>query len=95
MHSEMNKDNNEGPHKSANSEMEDNEMVTPNELKGSNVQSSNVKQVLIDYLALKDALVETNSDEASKIGTKLESSLSSFNLNSFTSEQQEELKGKP
>ena len=92
MHSEMNKDNNEGPHKSANSEMEDNEMVTPNELKGSNVQSSNVKQVLIDYLALKDALVETNRDEASKIGRKLESSLSSFNLNSFTSEQQEELK---
>jgi len=92
IHSEMNHNNNDGTHESANSEMEDNDMVTPNELKGSNAQSSNVKQVLIDYLALKDALVETNRDEASKIGRKLESSLSSFNLNSFTSEQQEELK---
>lgn len=92
MHSEMNHDNSDGHHESANSEMEHNNMETLNELKDSNTQSSDVKQVLTDYLTLKDALVATNKDEAAKAGTKLENSLSSFNLSSFTSEQQEELK---
>ena len=92
MHSEMNHDNSDGHHESANSEMEHNDMETFNKLKDSNTQSSDVKQVLIDYLTLKDALVATNKGEAAKAGTKLESSLSSFNLSSFTSEQQEELK---
>jgi hypothetical protein len=92
IHSKMNHDNSDGHHESANSEMEQNDMETSNELEDSNTQRSDIKQVLTDYLTLKDALVATNKDEAAKAGTKLQSSLSSFSLSSFTSEQQEELK---
>ena len=92
MHSEMNHNNSDGHHDSANSEMEYKEMETTNKSAVSNSQNSDVKQLLAEYMLLKDALVATNKDEAAKAGTKLESSLNSFNLGSYTSEQQEELK---
>lgn len=55
-------------------------------------QNSDAKQVVADYMTLKDALVATDEDEAAKAGKKLESTLKDFNVSSFTSEQQKELK---
>lgn len=92
MHSEMNHNNSDGHHDSANSEMEHKEIETTNKSAVSNSQNSDVKQLLAEYMLLKDALVATNNKDAAKAGTKLESSLNSFNLGSYTSEQQEELK---
>ena len=58
----------------------------------SNAQNSGAQKVLVDYMALKDALVATNEKDAAKAGKKLESTLKSFDISSFKSEQQEELK---
>ncbi|PXX28171.1 DUF3347 domain-containing protein [Arenibacter sp. ARW7G5Y1] len=55
-------------------------------------QNSDAKQVLADYMALKNALVATNKEDAAKAGKKLESSLNSFDVSSYTSEEQTELK---
>ncbi|MGV8946303.1 MAG: DUF3347 domain-containing protein [Lutibacter sp.] len=74
------------------SEMNRNEMNASNTMMDSNAQNSDAKQVLADYMVLKDALVATNKDEAAKAGKKLESTLNAFNVSSYTSEQQKELK---
>ena len=84
-HSEMN-------HDDANSEMNHKNMSTINDMMDSNVQNPDVKQVLADYMQLKDALVATNKDNAAKAGRKLESTLNGFSVSSYTSEQQKELK---
>ena len=92
VHTEMNHENSDGHHNNTDSGMNHDNFNTSNEVMDSNVQSSDVKQVLADYMDIKDALVATNKEEAAKAGKKLESSLNSFNVNSYTSEQQEELK---
>lgn len=58
----------------------------------SDTQSSDVKQVVVDYITIKDALVATNKEDAAKAGKKLESTLKGFNVSSYTSTQQKELK---
>lgn len=58
----------------------------------SDAQNSDAKQVLADYMVLKDALVATDESAAAKAGSKLESTLKGFNVSSYTSEQQKELK---
>lgn len=74
------------------SEMNHDNMSASKTMMDSNAQNSDAKQVLVDYMVLKDALVATNKDEAAKAGKVLVSSLSGFNVSSFTSEQQKELK---
>lgn len=58
----------------------------------SNVQNPESQQVLADYMVLKDALVATDEKAAADAGKKLESTLKSIKLDSYTSEQQKELK---
>lgn len=82
-HSEMNHDSNNGHHDDMNSESNSMEM---------NLQDSGAQKIVADYMALKDALVATNKDEAAKAGKQLEASLKSFDISGYTAEQQEELK---
>ena len=72
--------------------MEHNKMDTSNNMVNTNMQNSDAKQVLADYMVLKDALVATNQKDAAKAGKKLENTLKGFNVSNYTSEQQEELK---
>ena len=58
----------------------------------SKVQNSQAQLVLADYMVLKDALVETDEKAAGEAGKKLESTLVDFKVESFTSDQQKELK---
>lgn len=73
-------------------EMNHNNMNASDNMMGSKTQNPDVKLMLADYMTLKDALVATNKEEAASAGKKLESSLSNFNISSYTSEQQKELK---
>jgi|13_taG_2_1085334.scaffolds.fasta_scaffold03292_5 hypothetical protein len=91
-HSEMGHDNSDGHHDNDSSEMNHDDMGESNEMMHSNTQDSGVSQVVSDYMALKDALVETNKDAAAKAGNKLNNTLSTFDVSSYTSEQQDELK---
>jgi hypothetical protein len=79
---------------SMHSEMNHDGMGTSNDMLDSNAQNSNsdAQRVLSDYMALKDALVQTDTDNAAKAGKKLMSSLSGFDVSSYTDEQQKELK---
>jgi hypothetical protein len=74
------------------SEMNHDKMNTSNDMMDTNSQNSDAQKVLADYMALKDALVETNKDAAAKAGNKLNNTLSTFDVSSYTSEQQDELK---
>jgi hypothetical protein len=74
------------------SEMNHDKMNTSNDMMDTNSQNSDAQKVLADYMALKDALVETDKDEAAKAGNKLNNTLSEFDISGFTSEQQKELK---
>lgn len=73
----------------ANMEIRENEGHTT---MTADVQNSDAKQVVADYMTLKDALVSTDEKAASKAGKKLEITLKSFEISSYTSEQQKELK---
>ena len=73
-------------------EMNHDDMVASNEMIDSNSQTSDAKQVMADYMTLKEALVATNKDDAAKAGKKLESTLNSFDVSKYTAEQQKELK---
>lgn len=74
------------------SEMEQETAGDSNTMMESDTQNSQSKQVLADYMALKDALVATDEAASAKAGKKLENTLTAFNIASFTSEEQEELK---
>lgn len=88
MHSEMNFE--EGHHD--NEGMEHNEMDESNNMMNSEATPSDAKQVMADYMALKDALVATDKDAAAQAGKKMESALRGLNISSYTAEQQKELK---
>lgn len=75
-----------------NSEMDHDNMGASNDMMASDSQNSDSKQVVADYMKLKDALVADSKDEAAKAGKKLEGTLNSFNESSYTAEQQKELK---
>lgn len=67
-------------------------MGASNDMMASDAQNSDAKQVVADYMTLKDALVATNKEEAAKAGKKLESTLKAFNVSKYTAAQQKELK---
>ena len=101
MHSEMREeghhdnsmmDNNDSIMNHDSSMMDRSKMDSSNNMMNTNMQNSGAKQVLADYMVLKDALVATDESAAAKAGKKLESSLKDFNVSSYTSEQQKELK---
>jgi len=67
-------------------------MDKSNNMMDANSQNSGAQKVLADYMSLKDALVATNKDAAAKAGKKLENTLKNFDVSSYTSKQQKELK---
>ena len=70
----------------------DSSMMNHDKMDTSNkMQNSEAKQILANYMVLKDALVETDEKAAANAGKKLETTLKSFNVNSYSSEQQKEL----
>lgn len=90
LHSEM-LDNETSLNSESQIEINYNEISTPNDEGSSNVQNTQMGQVLSDYMTLKDALVATNKDDAAKAGKNLESTLNGFNVSSYSTEQQKEL----
>ena len=74
------------------SEMNHDKMNASNDMMDSNSQNSDAQKVLADYMALKDALVETDKDKAAKAGNKLNNTLSEFDISNYTAEQQKVLK---
>lgn len=79
-------------HDGADSAMNHDSMDTSKDMMDSDMQNSDAKQVLTDYMVLKDALVATDEAAAAKAGNKLESTLKGFNVSRYTAEQQKELK---
>lgn len=82
MHTEMN-------HKEAKNH---DEMDTSNTMMDSDAQNSQSKQVIADYMSLKDALVATDEKVAAEAGKKLENTLKNFEVDSYTFEDKKELK---
>lgn len=82
MHKEGDHDHEDGMH----------EMKESNDAMNSDAQASDSKQVLADYMELKNALVADNKDAAAQAGKKMESALRGLNISSYTTEQQKELK---
>jgi len=82
----------EGSQHAMQSVMNHDKMNASHDMMDSNAQNSDAQRVLTDYMALKDALVETNKDQAAKAGNKLNNTLNEFDASSYTPEQQIELK---
>ena len=74
------------------SEMHQGDMDTSNKMMDTNPQKSNSKQILADYMVLKDALVATDEAASAKAGKKLENTLEAFKVDSYSAAEQEELK---
>ncbi len=72
--------------------MDGDNMGTSNDRMDSNTQSSDAKQIVADYMTVKDALVADSQEAAANAGKKLESTFEGFNMDSYTAEQQKELK---
>lgn len=94
MHSEMQEEghNDDSMMDHDSSMMNHENMDTSSNRMDSNMQNTDAKQIVVDYMVLKDALVATNKEDAAKTGKKLESTLKGFKVASYTSEQQRELK---
>lgn len=78
--------------KHSQTEMSKNEITTSNTTMDSDSQKPRSKQVLADYMALKDALVATDEAASAKAGKKLENTLEAFKVDSYSAAEQEELK---
>ncbi|MGB3343539.1 MAG: DUF3347 domain-containing protein [Aequorivita sp.] len=74
------------------SSMNHENMGESQDMMASDAQNFAAKQVVADYMLLKDALVATDEKAASNAGKKLENTLKGFKAGSYTSEQQKELK---
>lgn len=74
------------------SSMHHDNMGESGDMMDSDTQNSQSKQVLADYMSLKDALVATDEKAAANAGKKLENTLKNFKVDSYTSEDQKELK---
>ncbi|GBF20575.1 DUF3347 domain-containing protein [Arenibacter sp. N53] len=59
---------------------------------GDGQKSSKSDMLVANYLELKDALVEDNQNAASKAGGKMVMAFNNFDISSYASKQQEELK---
>ncbi len=88
MHSEMSSEDGHNDH----SMMEHDNMDSSDTMMDSDTQNSASKQVVADYMALKDALVATDESAAAKAGNKLEATFKGFSVSGYTAEQQKELK---
>ncbi len=55
-------------------------------------QSTSAKQVVADYMIIKDALVATNKEEVAKAGVAMGKTLNSFDVGTYTEQQQNDLK---
>lgn len=93
MHSEMNEENHhDDSGMNHNEGVNHDTMSESNDMMDSNTQKSEAKQVMADYMTLKEALVATNQAEAAKAGNKMVVSLKNFDMSGYTSAQQTELK---
>ena len=72
--------------------MDHDNMDSSDTMMDSDDQNSDAKQVLADYMTLKDALVATDESAAAEAGKKLETTFKGFNVNGYTAAQQKELK---
>lgn len=88
----------EGSHEATHSEMtedghhDDAAMNHDNMSAPNGMMDAGAKQVVADYMTLKDALVADKKDEAASAGKSLESTLNGFDVSSYTAEQQKDLK---
>jgi hypothetical protein len=89
MHSEMSSE--EGLHHN-DSAMSNYTKDESNDMMDSDAQNSDVKQVLADYMALKDALVTDDNEKAQSAGKTLLNHLESFDISKYSAQQQKELK---
>ena len=79
-------------HDDANATMDYDQMASTDARPMNAQQASQTKQVLASYMAIKDALVNDDGNAAQKAGKQLETALSTFDVSSYTAEQQTELK---
>ena len=70
----------------------DNTMMKSGEMSTTGAQSASAKQIVADYMTIKDALVATNKDEAAKAGLAMETALNNFDMSTYTEQQQKTLK---
>jgi hypothetical protein len=84
MHSEISHD--EDNHHDGDAKVEDDDIAS------NDGQMTTAKDVVADYMTLKNALVATNQVEAAKAGSKMMGSLKGLDMSSFTDAQQKELK---
>ncbi|SEG04477.1 Protein of unknown function [Halpernia humi] len=63
-----------------------------NEMAKTGAESSSAKQIVADYMTLKNALVATNKEDAAKAGLAIGASLNSFDMSKYTAPQQKDLK---
>ncbi len=87
MHSQMS----DGDHHD-DATMDHDNMDGSHDMASSNSVVSDAKQIVGDYMMLKDALVASNKDQAAAAGKKMESSLNGFVMTQYTAAQQKELK---
>lgn len=73
-------------------EMHQEDVNAEGEVMNSANQNSATTAIISEYLSIKDALVEDNSDEAADAGDKLVTALESFNLSGYSDSEQNDLK---
>ncbi len=79
-------------HHDGDAKINHDKMDASNDMASHDGQMTNAKQIMADYMALKNALVATDQAEASKAGNKLVTSLKGLNMSKYSSTQQKELK---
>ncbi len=87
MHSQMTDvDHREG------SDMNHENMDAAHDMTGSDATVSDAKQIILNYMVIKDALVASNKEQAAAAGKELESTLNGFVMTKYTADQQKTLK---
>ncbi|MEO6346523.1 MAG: DUF3347 domain-containing protein [Aquaticitalea sp.] len=79
-------------HHDGDTSMDHEKMDASKDMASNDGQMTNAKQVMADYMTLKNALVGTDQAEAAKAGNKMLGSLKSFDISGYTAGQQTELK---
>ncbi|WP_424494093.1 DUF3347 domain-containing protein [Salinimicrobium sp. GXAS 041] len=85
-HSEMNHDIMNG-----SSDMMEERSQTSEDMSGSENQDAQAGIIVNDYMELKDALVDDNSEGAAQAGKNLVASFENFDMSSYEAEEQQEL----
>jgi hypothetical protein len=84
--------NDDGHHNEERGMHNEASMESSNDMMSDGQKTSKSTLLVANYLELKDALVADNKDGAAKAGGIMVSAFNSFDISSFTSEEQEELK---